>query len=509
VVQLITRRAAQQETPARPDKIEAALTLYLSRTQLVCRRSAAVGTLVLLGAACTVAVAAPARYVRFGEAQPIIAALPGSLPAELQGLSDAARESAWPGWIERHDRDIRARLDQGDEDTIVNWMLFGTSFTDQPRALLGAVEGDSAADPEAVLRKTIALINARMEDLIGALAAPGADERRLFARGLLERRGLAFGTPAEIDRVREYLLGVVMRVAREQEAIDQDLAATTRRGDSIAEFVERSRLFRTRGLSLDTALLPNYAVEDSLREMKARGLLKPGEIRRIAIVGPGLDFADKDVGFDFYPQQTVQPFALLDSLKRLGLSATGGDPEIVLLDISPRVIDHVAAALARADRGEAYTINLPLPKTSEWSDDVRRYWATFGDQIGEPLDATPPAAIADQAELRAVRVGPAAVRRLSTSNVNIVTQRLDGEAFDLAIATNVFVYYDAFEQALALANIESMLKPRAFLLANFAAPPLGALTIRPVETRTTAYGRGLNQTENILDFMVWYQARAN
>lgn len=38
-------------------------------------------------------------------------------------------EAAWPDRIARHDREVRARLEQGDEDTIVNWMLFGTSFT--------------------------------------------------------------------------------------------------------------------------------------------------------------------------------------------------------------------------------------------------------------------------------------------------------------------------------------------------------------------------------------------
>ena len=464
---------------------------------------------MLLAAACAVAVAAPARYVRFAEARPILADLPSGVPPELSGLSDAQRESAWPGWIERHDRDIRARLEQGDEDTIINWMLFGTSLTDQPRALLGAVEGDTAADRDRVLQKTIALINARMNDLLTALAAPGADERRLFARGVLERKGLRFGTAADLDGARDYLLGVVMRVAREQEAIDQDLAATSRNGDSIAEFVERSRLFRTRGLSLDTALMPNFAVEQSLREMKSRGLIKAGEIRRVAIVGPGLDFADKDVGFDFYPQQTVQPFAVIDSLKRLGLSATAEELEIALLDISPRVIDHVTRSLARAGQGEAYTVNLPLPKATEWTPDVRTFWEAFGDQIGTRVEANPPRAISDQAELRAVRVAPAAVQRLSATNLNVVTQRLDGEAFDLVIATNVFVYYDGFEQALAMANIEAMLKPRAFLLANFAAPPLRGLTIRPVDTQTTVYGRAQNQTENILDFMVWYQARAN
>src|SRR6185312_11378141 len=108
--------------------------------------------------------------------------------------------------------------------------------------------------------------------------------------------------------------------------------------------VRRSRLFRTRGLSLDTSLATNYSVEQALAAMKSRRLLEAGAVRRVAIVGPGLDFADKDVGFDFYPQQTLQPFTVLDSLKRLGLAPASGDPEVVLLDISPRVIDHVTRA---------------------------------------------------------------------------------------------------------------------------------------------------------------------
>ena len=74
---------------------------------------------------------------------------------------------------------------------------------------------------------------------------------------------------------------------------------------------------------------------------------------------------------------------------------------------------------------------------------------------------------------------------MSVLNVNIVTERLDAEAFDLVIATNVFIYYDLLEQALAMSNVEAMLKPGAFLLANFSAPNLTSVTIRPVETTTT------------------------
>ena len=431
--------------------------------------------------------------------------LAGKLPPELNTLTSAQIDAAWPAWIESHDREIRARLERGDEDTIVNWLLFGTSFTSRPRAVLGAVESGAAGDREQVLRRTIELISARLEDLLRALAAPGTDERRLFARGFLERKGLRFATAADTESARDYLRAAVVRVATEQDQIDQELGATS--GDPLTQFVQRSTLFRTRGLSLDTSLVSNYSVEQALAAMKARGLLKPGAVTRVAIIGPGLDFADKDVGFDFYPQQTLQPFAVVDSLARLGLAPSSGGPEIVLLDISPRIIEHVKQARARAAKNIGYTLNLPLPTSTPWVPEVRTYWQIFGDRIGAPAPARTSTAIAKLAELRAVRVRPSVVQRLSVLDVNIVTDRLDGQAFDLVIATNVFLYYDVFEQALAMSNVEAMLKPGGFLLANFSAPNLISLTIRPLETTTTLYARTVN--ENIRDFMVWYKARAN
>ena len=72
------------------------------------------------------------RLIGFAEARPILTELAGKLPSELNALTAAQMEKAWPDWIGRHDRQIRARLEQGDEDTIVNWMLFGTSFTSRP-----------------------------------------------------------------------------------------------------------------------------------------------------------------------------------------------------------------------------------------------------------------------------------------------------------------------------------------------------------------------------------------
>jgi len=57
--------------------------------------------------------------------------------------------------------------------------------------------------------------------------------------------------------------------------------------------------------------------------------------------------------------------------------------------------------------------------------------------------------------------------------MNVVFQTLQlppDKQFDLVIATNIFVYYGSLEQALARANIATMIKPGGFLLTNEALP---------------------------------------
>jgi len=54
-------------------------------------------------------------------------------------------------------------------------------------------------------------------------------------------------------------------------------------------------------------------------------------------------------------------------------------------------------------------------------------------------------------------------------DVNIVAQEMSlepGRGFDLVIATNILVYYDLFQQALAMANIAHMMNPGALFLSN-------------------------------------------
>ena len=95
-------------------------------------------------------------------------------------------------------------------------------------------------------------------------------------------------------------------------------------------------MYSDRGLSSDTRLTADFALDKAIEAIAAKGTLAPSSVRRVAIVGPGLDFTDKAEGFDFYPQQTIQPFALVDSLGRFGL----GQPDairVTTLDLSPRV----------------------------------------------------------------------------------------------------------------------------------------------------------------------------
>lgn len=422
-------------------------------------------TAVLTGAAVSAQPRTPA-YIGLGEARSLASALPpASRPADLPAAAATDAATRWRGWVSSHDQAIRRRLADGDEDTVLNWLLLGRTFTALPPA--------SSAD----------LARARIDPFILALEASGTDERRRFARRHLERRGLRFGgTAADRDRARAYLL----RALEEMLAAPAARAAAGARQSSAAP----ASAFDQRGLSLDTSLQPNFAIEQSLQAAKARGTVAAGAFRRIGIIGAGLDFADKNSGFDFYPVQTVQPFALLDTLQRLGLAAAG-TVEIVALD-SPRVLEHVRAA--RASRN--YVIQLPLAETAPWSLEFRRYWATVGTQVGSAVAANGPAGVAQ----RAVRVAPAALATLGAEDLNIIVQRQAGASFDLVVATNVLVYYAPFEQAMAMANIAAMLGPRGLFLTNTTLPAVPAAGLARAGSQVTLYttdGRG--------DEIIWYR----
>ena len=239
---------------------------------------------------------------------------------------------------------------------------------------------------------------------------------------------------------------------------------------------KRFQLFQDRGISLDTNLWPDYALDVQLRSMTEKGLLKPGSVRRIAIVGPGLDFANKEAGSDFYPPQTIQPFAVLDSLFRLGV-ADPAKVELYTVDISQEVNVHVDRARRNAARGLPYVVQLPWNTERPMSDDYRAsfiaYWSKLGDRIGEPVPPISVPSAAAGIKTRAVKIRPGIVQRIASLDMNVVYQRLavsPDQAFDMVVGTNIFLYYGEFEQSLARANVAAMLKPGGYLLSNDKLP---------------------------------------
>ena len=465
------------------------------------------------------ATAIKTSYVPYTDAQPILEALAEELPPELKGKSADQIKAEWSTWVARRDAEIRRRLVQGDEDSLVNFLLFGTSFTHQPRitgdqvtllareALQKRLDATSApASPEEA--KLFELFRARINDLIKGMIAPGNNERLLFARDLVvTQKGYNLQAPAGRDPIKAYLITSLERVLKEQAGYVKALEAARLLGDPREEFYERSKLYRTRGLSLDTSILPDYAIEEALKRMKAQGRLKEGSVRRVAIVGPGLDFTDKQEGYDFYPQQSIQPFAVIDSLLRLGL-ATAGNFQLETLDLSPRINGHLGRAKQLAQSGTAYVLQLPRNLQAQWKPEAVSFWERFGDQVGA---AVPPVTIPgdiSEVKVRAVRVKPEIAAKITPRDLNIVMQRVEpapAERFDLIIATNILVYYDAFEQSLAMSNVQAMLQPGGFLIANNALPEFPFLPLHAVGFVTVAYSNRPNDGEH----MVWYQRQAN
>ncbi len=450
------------------------------------------------------AAAQSVSYLPYEEARSILEAMRDIAPEEIKNAKATEAVGAWAKWAARRDAEIRARLLQGDEDSVIHFMLFGTSFTRRPRlSLLTLTElnrqmfGVESPETNADLER----IKLRADDFIQGIATPGNNERLLFARRLITAKGYDLKSASGRAKVKDYLLSHLKRLLIEQVGYAKTLEAAQALGDPSAEFVERSKLYRERGLSSDTSLMPNYAIEKTLAAMKSNRLLTAGSVRRVAIIGPGLDFTDKQDGYDFYPQQTIQPFAVIDALMRLGL-AQAKDLRLTTLDLSPRINAHLNRARQQAQKGSGYVVQ--LPSDSQWNAELTAYWSDFGKFIGTPTTPVPAPKELREVKIRAVKIRPAVVSLISSQDVNIVLQQLrlaEAEKFDLIIATNILVYYDVFEQCLALANVEKMLRPGGFLLSNNALLELPGSRMRSAGYETVVYSD--RQADG--DHIVYYQ----
>ena len=441
-------------------------------------------------------------FLAYADARPAVETLRALLPDELRDSGGAA-PAAWDRWVRKSDAEIRYRLARGDEDSLVNLLLFGTSFTTQPRITARQIEAIAIAFADASRSgaKLDAITQSRLEDFVYR-AASSRDERLAFAKTTLETRGYLLATADGRSRAKAYLLHELGRVLQEIDSYARTIAQAEESSVPGAAFAVRSALYRDRGLSSDASIAPNFAIEEALKALRARNQL-PSPIRRVAIVGPGLDFVDKQEGYDFYSPQTMQPFAVMDSLLRLGLSTRDG-LQMATFDLSPRVNGHLAAARAALQNGQPYVIQLPLDAAEAWSPELLKYWSAFGDQIGSPAPnaAAPPNA--GDVKIRAVRIAPRFGGALVPIDLNIVLQHLEvpeSGKFDLLVGTNVFLYYSQLQQALAMANIERMIRPGGVLLSNNTLVDLPSSRIHYAGSTTVIY----SQRSGDGDTIVWYK----
>ncbi|MDP9266909.1 MAG: class I SAM-dependent methyltransferase [Acidobacteriota bacterium] len=430
-------------------------------------------------------------FIPWEEAAPIVAAAPAAtLPQDLAGKKPQHLMDLWPDWVRAQDKQVRDRLAKGDEDSLVNLLLFGNSYTRQPRLSAEFFEKLRAeGDAKQAQARLEQVIGYRTHDLVLAMAAPQGNERVDFMRRLIVAQGMSFATPQEKEKVAAYLLHSFDRARTEFSGYMEEVRKARETGDRDQELAVRARLFATRGVSLDTSWLPNLAIEDALRELMAKGVLAQGSAQRLAVIGPGLDFVDKREGYDFYPLQSFQPFALMDSALRLGL-ADRKQVRVTSLDISERVNTHLARMRQRAQAGTPYVIQLLREANVPWTPEATRYWDTFADQIAKPASAVEPPPAARKLKVRAVRVPVDLVLRIDAADLNVVYQRLAlpaAERFDVIIGTNIFVYYGPFEQSLALANAAQMLRPGGVLLSNNLLPDAAGTGMESLEYVTTVY----------------------
>ena len=424
------------------------------------------------------------RFISLAEAQPVInqGKLPESLPAQAIRVP-----AAWQQYVGQRDLQVRTRLQQGDLDTLANLLLFGTSYTKQPvitPVLLNEISSRAPTEQSAAWNT----YRQRLHDLTAGLASPGTNQRLIYMRSLLEKQGLHFQTTTQLDEVQKFLAANLVRMLRDDQSFAAALA-TARKADAEAEFRTRSQIFEQRGISLDTTLFPNFAIEQALKQLKERGLLRADSVERVAVIGPGLDVINKDVGFDFYPEQTIQPFALIDSLVRIGL-ANAKQLDVTTLDISGTVNSHLSFVRQEASQGKTYILQLALRADIHWVPEAVSYWQTFGSAIGKSVPPLTPPQGAGKVKLRAVGISANQVLRVRTADLNVVLQHLvlpTNQRFDVILGTNIFVYYGEFEQALAEINIAQMLKPNGILLTNDALPGGSGSALEEVAFSTTVY----------------------
>lgn len=367
--------------------------------------------------------------------------------------SHGITSTSFASYVDRVRRENAKRVREGDLDHLIFYALQSTHFTPAPPI-------EPALSAKALIEnggRVPADVRPRIGALLKALDSSSRDPRIVYFRALVHA-SFPDRRTREAALLREYKR--VMRFVYDKEFVAQKAGP-----EAVAE------LYRARGLSTDTAVEAGYVVYNGLGVVKS---LEPDRrIRRVLIVGPGLDLAPRTSFVEAGPPESYQPWAVIDALVTLGLSRLD-DLTVLGADINPRVVEHLRRSHQTPPEltlvsgiGETETVKL--------SQDYREYFAGLGRSIGEAADLPAPKGLPGRLA-KSVRVRPAAARTLAADTLDIVTERLEGPPFDLVIATNILPYFDDTQLLLAMSNIGGMLAPGGVFLHNEARPLLGEVT---------------------------------
>jgi hypothetical protein len=414
----------------------------------------------------------PAR-VTWRDVAPIQAAL------RARGVTDASFDTYVAGVSADNARRVRA----GDLDHLVHYFLQSARITSAPpiepaisaRQLVERLTPDRRApflrgDHQASPPLPRAVTH-RIDALLRAARSPGRDARLAYFAALLDDAFPDPGTRAA-GLAAEYLR--VMAFDYQKEFVAQREAAPAA---AVAE------LYRRRGLSTDTAVEAGYVVHLGLGVLK--GLEPARRLRRLLIVGPGLDLAPRTALDEKAAPESYQPWAIIDAVVALGLA----DPdalEVVAADINPRVVAHLRRAREHPPLLRVATSLRQGPTLT-----LAPEFVDYVDRFGAALSDRPPGPSRDLGRGergKTVSVSTRSARALQSASLDIVTERLPGERFDLIVATNILPYFDDAQLALALSNITAMLQPGGTFLHNEQRPVLGEFA--------TALGLPLQQSRH-------------
>ncbi len=217
--------------------------------------------------------------------------------SDMQSLvPEVTSSKQWDSWVRQRDYEIRSGVDRYIEDSISTQIMFGTSFTPEPRLV-------SAADAVNAAGGLTPAARARMDAFIEGLDRMD-DERFRSILQFLRRRQISQ------EELRAYLSGNLRRAA-----------------------LERSAHPHLHHMNVGSTL-----IEQALRALMNAGQ-SPARVRRIAVVGPGLD--------PDYDPDTYNLFALVESALSTGM-AKPGSVEAIVFDINPWVLSHVRAVAANS-----------------------------------------------------------------------------------------------------------------------------------------------------------------